>query len=165
MPISLIAAVDKNGGIGINNKMPWHIPADLKYFKKVTTDKIVVMGRKTFESIGNKPLPDRFNIILSQTMEPGLNYITMDSVSKIVNNNFINFVDVMVIGGASVYAQLLPYADTLYLTEIDAEFNCDTVFPQWDREEFDLVHHQPVLDSKQSFSYAFKVYQRKVSAL
>lgn len=165
MPISLIAAVDKNGGIGIDNKMPWHIPADLKYFKQVTTDKVVVMGRKTFESIGSEPLPNRFNIILSQTMEPGFNYITMDSVDKIVNNNFINFVEVMVIGGASVYAQLLPYADTLYLTEIDAEFHCDKVFPKWNRDDFDLIHNQPTLDSKQPFSYAFKVYQRKDSAL
>ena len=131
--ISLIAAMAKDRVIGKDNDMPWHMPADLQHFKKVTLGKPVIMGRKTFESIG-RPLPGRKNIVITRNLD-----WKMDGV-EVVNSpeNALKLVsdvkEVMVIGGGNIYRQFLPMADTLYLTFIDLDVAGDTQFPDWQQD-------------------------------
>jgi len=159
MDLSLIAAVAQNGVIGTNNRLPWHLPADLQHFKSVTLSKPVIMGRKTFESIG-RPLPGRSNIVLSRdaawTMPGVVVAGNVDAALRLC----AGAPEVMVIGGAEVYRLLLPRASTVYLTEIHAHFDGDAVFPglqswQWEvaeRREFVAAGDQP--------GYAFVTLRR-----
>ena len=130
--ISLIAGVDKNFLIGNNNTLPWgRIPADMKYFKETTTGKTIVMGRKTFASIG-KALPNRENLIL--TRDAGFqaeNCTVINSTDEVLKINTPDK-EIFIIGGAEIYKIFLPYADRLYLTFIDGEFTGDTYFPVTD---------------------------------
>jgi len=130
--ISLIAAMANNRIIGKDNDMPWHLPADLQHFKKVTLGKPVIMGRKTFESIG-RPLPGRRNIVITRNAD-----WKMDGV-EVVNSpeNALKLMEgseeVMIIGGGNVYQQFLPQADVLYLTFIELDVAGDTHFPDWEQ--------------------------------
>ena len=141
--IALIAAVADNRVIGRDGEMPWHLPADLKHFKKTTTGHPVIMGRLTYESIAadiGGPLPDRTNIVLSRS-DPGLpeEVIIVDSIQKAVDAARAAASDtetVYVIGGATVYEQFLSQADQLVLTEIHESYAGDTRFPEWDPEEW-----------------------------
>ena len=130
--INLIAAVGKNFELGLGNKLIWNIPEDLQYFKELTTGKTVVMGRKTYESIG-KALPNRENIVLSTKK------ILMDNV--IVINNYKDILnikkDIFIIGGESIYKLFLSYADNIYLTEIDDEKDADSYFPVFDKNLYE----------------------------
>ncbi|MBE5530116.1 dihydrofolate reductase [Laribacter hongkongensis] len=132
-PLALIAARARNGVIGLDNRMPWHLPEDLAYFKRVTLGKPVVMGRKTFESIG-RPLPGRLNIVV--TRNPGWQAAgvqvahSLDAALALAAAAAPE--EIMLIGGAELYRQALPQADVLYLTEIDAEFAGDAFFPEVD---------------------------------
>ncbi|MGI2067097.1 type 3 dihydrofolate reductase [Shewanella sp. MF08487] len=131
MRIAMIAAMANNRVIGKNNKMPWHLPEDLRHFKAITLGKPVVMGRKTFESIG-RPLPGRHNIVISRQTDlviTGVTCVTsFDAAKDIVGD----CEELVIIGGGQLYAELLPYADTLYLTQINLEVEGDTFFPVWD---------------------------------
>ena len=129
--INLIAAISKNRQIGIHNQMPWHIPEDLKYFKKVTTGYPVIMGRKTFESIGH-PLPNRRNIVLTRDTTFTHEHVevlhSFEEALKLcytLPNSFI-------IGGGEIYRAFLPYADHLYLTLVDKVVEGDTSFPPYE---------------------------------
>ena len=126
--ISLIVAVDKNFLIGKNNALPWgKIPADMKHFREKTLRKTIVMGRKTFESIG-KPLPDRNNIVLTRDKAFEHAGITIaHSISEILK--MAETEEIIVIGGALIYKDFLPHADRIYMTEIEGEFDGDTYFP------------------------------------
>src|SRR5579872_5199461 len=116
MNISLIAAMSQNGVIGQNNKLPWHIPEELKYFKSKTLNKPVIMGRKTFESMGCKPLPNRINIILTKEKSfEAKGCIVVHSIEEALKT-VKGYEEVMVIGGANIYEQFLPLASCLYLT-------------------------------------------------
>lgn len=132
--LSLIVAVAANGVIGRDNRLPWHIPEDLRYFKRTTLGKPVVMGRKTFLSIG-KPLPGRTNIVLST--DPGWTAAGV-SVARDIETALTlageaeGGAEVMVIGGATLFAALLPRADRLYLTEIHRDYEGDVTFPRPD---------------------------------
>ncbi|MCG9095644.1 dihydrofolate reductase [Laribacter hongkongensis] len=132
-PLALIAARARNGVIGLDNRMPWHLPEDLAYFKRVTLGKPVVMGRKTFESIG-RPLPGRLNIVV--TRNPGWQAAGVQVAHSLDAALALAAVaapeEIMLIGGAELYRQALPQADVLYLTEIDAEFAGDAFFPEVD---------------------------------
>jgi dihydrofolate reductase len=150
----------RNNVIGKGGTMPWHMPADLKHFKKVTMNKPVVMGRKTFESIG-KPLPGRRNIIISRQENLKLEgcevYNNIQNVFEILKNES----EVMIIGGGQLYAKTLPFADRLYITHLDADIDGDTQFPDWNENEWEEVFresHQP--DEKNPYPYAFVNYQR-----
>src|SRR3990167_4875952 len=138
MKISLVVAKSKNNVIGKNNQLPWHLPADLKHFKNVTMGKPIIMGRKTFDSIG-KPLPGRRNIIISH--QPNL-FIDGCEVFHSIDDA-LNAVktepEVMVIGGANLYAQILDRANCIYLTVIDAEFDGDTFFSELDQDKWKLI--------------------------
>ena len=132
MIISMIAAMANNRVIGLDNKMPWHLPADLQHFKKVTTGKPVIMGRKTFESIG-RPLPGRRNIIITRNSEytaQGIEVVTTpDAALELVATTE----EVMIIGGGNIYEQFLPKAERLYLTFIDLDVKGDTQFPDYNK--------------------------------
>lgn len=151
--ISLIAAVGNNLELGLNNKLIWNIPEDLKYFKQITTDKTIVMGRKTYESIG-KPLPNRKNIVLSKKS------VKIDGV--LVVNDYKDILDlqedIFVIGGQSIYELFLPFADNIYLTEIEESSEADSYFPNFDRE---LYKKEIVKRSNfKNINYSFVIYKK-----
>lgn len=126
----MIAAMANNRVIGLDNKMPWHLPGDLQHFKKVTSGKPVIMGRKTFESIG-RPLPGRRNIIITRNKDyhaSGIETVTTpEAALELVND----VAEVMIIGGGNIYQQFLAQAQRLYLTFIDLDVEGDTQFPDY----------------------------------
>jgi dihydrofolate reductase len=133
MRISMIAAMAQQRVIGLNNQMPWHLPADLQHFKKVTLGKPVVMGRKTFESIG-RPLPGRRNIVISRQSPPADSPVEWVSSIEQALALLAEQPEVMIIGGAEIYRQCLPLAQRLYLTEIALETAGDAFFPDYQAE-------------------------------
>jgi len=158
MTISLIAAMDKNRGIGFNNQMPWHIKEDFQWFRSKTMYKPVVMGKNTLFSIGGT-LKGRENIVLSTKLEHVPDVTVLRSVADVLAYTATDK-EVMVIGGASTYEQFLPYATRIYLTEIDSEFECDTYFPDFDRTRFIRYYHTKGTEEV-GFEYEFGVYKRK----
>jgi dihydrofolate reductase len=132
--ISIIAAIGRNRELGKNNKLLWYIPEDLKRFKKLTQGHAVIMGRKTYESIG-KPLPNRKNIIITRDQHFKADncfiYHSFEVVIKAINNGEINGGEVFIIGGGQIYEQALSYADKLYLTIVDAKSHADAFFPDY----------------------------------
>jgi len=157
--ISLIFAIGKNNALGYKNKMPWYLPADFAYFKKVTMGQPVIMGRKTFESIG-KPLPGRINIVLTRSesfYHDGC--IVVDSIDKA--KELVEGKETFIIGGLEIYTAFLPIADKLYITEINKMFEADTFFPEIDFSMWRLVSSETgVKDEKNPFDYKFLVYER-----
>ena len=167
MNISLIAAMANNNVIGISsqNKMPWHLPADLKYFREKTLYKTVIMGRKTFESIG-KPLPYRRNIVLTNYPD-GINPFGSEPVIcttlsfAIKQAKVFSDPEIMIIGGGSVYKQALPIVNRMYITRIHADIEGDVHFPKWEEKDWELVSKEDHLaDDKNKFDYSFCVYER-----
>lgn len=165
MIISMVAAMANNRVIGKNNKMPWHLPADLKHFKRVTLGKPVVMGRKTFDSIGQL-LPGRRNIVISRTVPTdtkGAEWVTsLKQAFELLQQQE----EVMVIGGAEIYRQCLPLAQRLYLTEIDLSIDGDAYFPDYQSErayEWRLIgeSHHPA-DTNNPYHCRFITLQRAV---
>ena len=164
--ISLIVAVAENGIIGKDNDMPWKISSDLQYFKKITMHKPIIMGRKTFESIG-KPLPGRVNIVITRdTSFSAEGVITAHSVEMALDvaksmAEVKGLKEVMVIGGAQIYALCLPQADRLYLTRIHEEIDGDTFFPELDPKEWlEYSSERHVAGDKDSHDYSFIVLDR-----
>ncbi len=160
--LSLICAMDANRLIGKNNTLPWHIPADLAFFKQITMGKPVIMGRKTFESIG-RPLPGRTNIIVSRNTElnfPGCDIAdSIDQAMVLAGDNE----EVMLIGGASLYQQCINRADQIYLTLIHHRFNGDTWFPEIDPDQWkQTTRADHRADSSNSYSYSFIKYIRNI---
>lgn len=153
--INIIVAIAKNNVIGKNNEIPWHYPEDLQYFKEVTMGKNVLMGSKTFDSIIKrlgKPLPGRNNIVLTRNKDfsyPGVTVINdLESFLKSQTD------DIFIIGGSSIYRQTLAYADKLYITFIDDEYEGDTFFPEIDFQNYQLI------EKKERGKLTFCVYQR-----
>ena len=164
MIISLIAAMDEKGLIGRDNRLPWRLPADLKHFRETTWGRPVVMGRKTYESIG-RALPGRTNIVV--TRDP--DFKAAGCLIACSPEEALDLAgpseEVMIIGGASLYAHFLPRADRLYLTHIHHTFEGDTHFPTLDPEEWreiERVDCRP--DEKNAYAYSFQVLQRHKSA-
>ncbi|WP_233078770.1 type 3 dihydrofolate reductase [Rheinheimera soli] len=162
MRIAMIAAMANNRVIGKDNQMPWHLPADLKHFKKVTLGKPVIMGRKTYQSIG-KALPGRRNIVISR--QSGALSTDADWVQSIEQALALvqHEAEVMVIGGAEIYRQVLPLADTLYITDIDLTVEGDAFFPDYLAEaswnQSALEQHTP--DPKNPYFYQFRTLNRE----
>src|SRR5262245_46555747 len=128
--ISAIVAMSENRVIGANNQLPWHLPADLAHFKAITTGHAIVMGRKTFESIG-RPLPNRLNIILTRDPHYSANGCRVaSSFPEALAIAGADVPEIFIIGGAEIYQQLLPHIDRLYITLIQHAFNGDTYFPE-----------------------------------
>jgi dihydrofolate reductase len=156
--ISLIAAMDRRRLIGAGNRLPWHLPEDLKYFKKTTQGHPVVMGRKTYESIG-RLLPGRENRIVSR--QPGYQ-VEGAQVFGDLRAACEGPGEIFVIGGAQIYREALAFADRLYVTELDAEFEGDAYFPQWDASQFREIsreRHEPA--EGRSFAFSFVLLERK----
>lgn len=154
--ISLIAAVDKNGGIGINNEMPWHIKEDFQWFRLHTMHKTVVMGSNTLFSIGS-PLKSRDNIVLSKRLHNVENVTILRSVADVLAYTHRDR-EIMIIGGAHVYEQFIPYVNRIYLTEIEKEFDCDTFFPSFDKSIYKHYFHREGTEDV-GFKYSFNVYK------
>lgn len=161
MPVSLIVAYDQNMGIGYQNKLPWHLPADLAYFKRITENNVIVMGRKCYESIG-KPLSNRINVILTRQKDyKAEGCLIYNSIPSLLNNININE-EVFVIGGSNIYRQFFPYADYLYITKIYHTFKVDTYFPKYSIKDWDLVSFvKGKVDSKNKYMHDFLVFTRK----
>lgn len=164
MNISMIAAMDKNHVIGKDNDMPWHLPDDFKYFKANTLNKPVVMGRKTFESIGSRPLPNRRNIVITRNADydaPGAEVFT--SVEAALNT-CQNDDEIMIMGGGQFYHMMLPFANKLYVTLVNTEVDGDTTFPKWQESEWHetFCEHHPE-DERHAFSFDFIVLERNTN--
>ncbi|HYQ71818.1 MAG TPA: dihydrofolate reductase [Gammaproteobacteria bacterium] len=156
MRISIIVAMAANGVIGRDNGLPWHLPADLQHFKRITMGKPILMGRRTWESIG-RPLPGRTSIVVTRDTgyaAPGC--IVVHSVEAGLQAAEACADEVMVIGGAECYRQVLPLTDTLYLTRIHADFEGDTFFPVLDESEWREVGRSDCApDEKNPYPYSF----------
>jgi len=164
MNISLIWAQDANGLIGAGAQLPWHLPADMAWFKKNTLGKPVLMGRKTYDSIG-RPLPGRQNIILT-TQDISIDGCTivhsLDAAREAAKHASDKTTELMVIGGAQIYQLALPQADRLYITNIHAIFEGDTFFPSFDSTAWrEIFCEKHVKDEKNLFSYNFHIFERK----
>lgn len=160
--ISLIVAHDPNRVIGFENKMPWHIPGDLAYFKEKTMGKAMVMGRKTFESIG-RILPGRKNIIVTRNADykvEGAEVVT--NLAEAIEMASEHHEEVMVIGGEQIFRAILPTADRLYVTLIQQHFEGDTYFPPYG-DEWMLVETTNDMKTPDGISYVYLVYERRVS--
>jgi len=153
--ISIIVAMAKNRVIGKNNQMPWHLPADLAHFKKVTLGKPIIMGRKTFESIG-RPLPGRKNIIISRNSKYKVE--GCESVTSIEDALLLvkDEEEIFIIGGGRLYAELISFADKLYLTFIDLDVDGDTKFPEFEQLNLQEIKREKHLkDEKNPYNYEF----------
>ncbi|MGY6038493.1 type 3 dihydrofolate reductase [Aeromonas sp. AE23HZ002T15] len=163
MKISMIAAMARDQVIGKDNQMPWHMPADLAHFKRVTLGKPVLMGRKTFESIG-RPLPGRRNLVISRNPDYRADGVEMvDSVeAALARLQEEGVEELMVIGGGYLYGQLLPKADRLYLTRIELAVEGDTRFPAFSDAEWMRLESEPnEPDEKNPHPYCFEIWQRR----
>ncbi|QDJ13315.1 dihydrofolate reductase [Mergibacter septicus] len=162
MIISLIVAMTKNRVIGRNNKMPWHLPQDLRWFKQNTLGKPIIMGRKTFLSIG-KALPQRQNIVLSRTQFNHPNIDWANNLSQAIElARPAN--EIMVIGGGELFTQTLKLADKLYLTEIQTELEGDTYFPEIHFDEWETEYENYISEDQENpYSCRFMILKRKCS--
>ncbi|KKX49093.1 MULTISPECIES: dihydrofolate reductase [Sphingobacterium] len=161
LKITLIVAATENNVIGKGNKMPWHLPNDLKYFKKNTLEHSVVMGRKTFESLG-KPLPDRRNIILTRDMTAKSDDVDIANSFQEVLNYCRDEREIFVIGGGEIFKQTLPFADKILLTRLHTTIDGDAYFPELPTHDWILESEDKhEKDEKHAFDYSFQVYVRK----
>ena len=160
MQISIIVAMASNRAIGINNQLPWHLPADLKHFKSVTMSKPIIMGRKTYESIG-RPLPGRTNIVITRNPDWSAEGV---EVAGSVDDAIAcagDVPEVMIIGGAEIYKLTLAHADRLYVTEVDLQVEGDAFFPEINSEDWQETERGafPAIDGKPA--YAFVTYDQR----
>lgn len=161
--LSIIVAVAKNNVIGKDNKLIWHLPEDLKRFKKLTTGHTIIMGRKTFESLG-RVLPNRKHIVLTNNSNMKIENENVEVISDIklldsyINSKEENFI----IGGASTYSLLMPYANKMYITKIDEEFEGDVYFPEIDNKIWQEVERERgIKNEKNPYNYEYITYIRR----
>lgn len=169
MKLAIIVAAAKNGTIGRNNQLPWHLPQDLKYFKSVTLGKPVIMGRKTYESIG-RPLPGRTNIVITrqQDWQPGAGVIVVSGLEQAILaaadvTRGVSDAEAMIIGGAEIYRLALEQADRVYLTQIEADIEGDATFPSLPATLWELTS-AVAGDAAAELPHRFCVYDRRVNA-
>ena len=157
--LSLIAAIGKNNELGINNNLIWHLPSDLKYFRKVTLGKTIIMGRKCFESLPGL-LPNRKHIILTNnndyTVEGAIIFHNVEDILEYLKNESE---ECFVIGGALIYELFLPYVKKLYLTEINAESNADVYFPNFNKDLYEREELEEKTEN--NINYKFVIYTRR----
>ena len=159
MIISMIAAMADNRIIGKDNQMPWHLPADFAWFKRCTMGKPVVMGRKTYESIG-RPLPGRLNIVISRDASLSIEGVTTVTSIEQALEVAGEVEEVMIIGGGAIYAACLPMANKLYITHIEAEIEGDTQFPDWGKEFKETYSEAYQADEKNAYNMRFTVLEK-----
>jgi dihydrofolate reductase len=157
--ISIIVAVAKNGVIGDKNSLLWHISEDMRFFRQTTSGHPVIMGRKTYESLG-RPLPNRTNVVISRTISHIEGCIVVRSLEEAVAM-FPSDEEVFIIGGAQIYALALKVADRFYLTRVEHEYEGDTSFPEWDAKQWRLKSRQAFeCGEKYPHPFAFEIYER-----
>jgi dihydrofolate reductase len=166
MNVSMIAAMSKNRVIGKDNDLPWHLPDDFRFFKETTKNHHVIMGRKNYESLPHKfkPLPNRTNLVLTRNdhfeAEGTTVLQSLEKALQLAEQNGEH--EAFIIGGGQIYLLGLAYADTIYLTEIDATIEGDTHFPEFDKNEWqetERIHH-PV-DDRHAHAFDFVTYKKK----
>ncbi|EOX4422855.1 type 3 dihydrofolate reductase [Vibrio alginolyticus] len=160
MIISMIAAMADNRIIGKDNQMPWHLPADFAWFKRCTMGKPVVMGRKTYESIG-RPLPGRLNIVISRDETLKIEGVTTVTSIEQALDVAGDVEEVMIIGGGAIYASCLPMANKLYVTHIEAAIDGDTQFPDWGDEFKETYSEMYQADGKNAYNMRFTVLEKQ----
>jgi len=160
--ISLIAAVSRNGVIGNKGKLPWHIPADLKLFKTLTKGKPVIMGRKTWDSLGHNPLPGRTNIVITnnKTMHAGGAHVVHSFEAALAKARIENPQEIMVLGGEAIFEKALAVADRVYLTAIEGEFEGDARMPLIDRRVFHETAYDGPHETAEGLGYSFLTLDR-----
>lgn len=168
MTLALIVAMARNNVIGRDNAMPWHQPDDLRYFKRMTLGKPVIMGRRTFDSIGRKPLPGRPNIVVTRDRDFRAEGITVagdfEAALRLARQEAarLQVDEIAVIGGGALYAETLPRADRLYLTEVHGEPEGDAHFPAFDRAAWrEVARDGPHQNPGETFSYSFVTLDRR----
>jgi len=166
MRIAMIWAMANNGVIGRQNKLPWHLPNDLEYFKRLTSGKTVIMGRKTYESIG-RPLPNRINIVITRAKDfhaEGIKVVNSlpAALELAAAETLISGAEeVMVIGGAEIYKLCLPLAERLYVTLVHADVDGDARFPEWDRQAYQEIGREDFgADGPNPYDYSFVVFDK-----
>lgn len=159
MIISMIAAMADNLIIGKDNQMPWHLPADFAWFKRCTMGKPVVMGRKTYDSIG-RPLPGRLNIVISRDASLSIEGVTTVTSIEQALEAAGSVEEVMIIGGGAIYAACLPMANKLYVTHIEAEVEGDTQFPQWSNDFKETYSEAYQADEKNAYNMRFTILEK-----
>jgi dihydrofolate reductase len=160
--ISIIVAISEDNGIGYRNRLLWHLPEDLKRFKKLTVGHTVIMGKKTWESLPRKPLTERKNIVITdipgEIIESAITaYSIEDALSKCEKNE-----EIFIIGGGSIYRQFMPVADRLYITHVHKKAPADIYFPVIDPERWEPVEKEEHrTDAADDIPYSYIIYQRK----
>lgn len=160
--ISAILAMSENRVIGLHNQLPWHLPADLKHFKTLTTGHPIIMGRKTYQAIG-KPLPNRTNIILTRdaTFSAPDCIVTTSAAEALESAKEIETVEIFIIGGAEIYKIFFPYTQRIYLTQIHKTFEGDTYFQALNPDEWhEIARIEHVADEKNAYDYSFITLER-----
>ena len=157
--IIFVWAEDEKGAIGKDGGLPWKLPNDMKFFKETTTGHTVLMGRKTFESMGNRPLPNRQNLIMTRQLDYQADGVTVvHHLDDVVGNSE----DIYVIGGSEIYKQFMPVVDVLWQTKIAGDFDGDTFFPQVNWDDWQLVEKIPgIRDEKNKYDHELLKYIRK----
>ena len=159
MKISLIAAMANNRVIGKENKMLWHLPADLAWFKRNTLHKPVIMGRKTFESIG-RALPNRVNVVISRQQVDAPNIVWASTPEQALEK-VQSYDEVMIIGGETIYRHFLPLASRLYLTHIDLDIVGDTYFPDYTQQHWTPVFSEPHQENGEEQGFTFEILEKR----
>jgi dihydrofolate reductase len=162
MKISLVVAASLNNAIGKNNQLLWHLPKDMRFFKNTTWAMPVVMGRKTFESLSGKALSGRLNIVITRQKDwKALNVTAVNSIEAAIECAAIqDYKEVFIIGGAEIYKQTLPIANTVYLTRVDTTIEGDSFFPALGHE-WEMVSEESVeTDSKHAYPFHFQVWEK-----
>ena len=162
--LSIIVATAENGVIGCNGQLPWHLSADLRRFRKLTTGHSIVMGRKTYASIG-RPLPERRSIVLSRNPEYAVEGVEVVADFEQALKLTTDEAEVFIIGGGHLYQLALPFTQRIYHTEICAEVEGDVHFPQIDWSQWDLVEELPTeMDEKSGLHFSFNTFARRSDA-
>lgn len=156
----IIVAMDNQNGIGFRNTMPWHLPEDLIHFKNLTLGHTVIMGRKTFDSIGKTPLPNRNNIVMTRNIHlKCCNIIKIFSIEEILK--LALYTKIFIIGGSQIYIKMLPFVDKLIVTKIHHNFNCDTYFPKINTSIWQVTSNNTHFAVKKNLQYTFLTYDKK----
>ena len=157
-PLTIVVAIDAKNGIGINNNLPWRLPEDLAHFKRTTMGHPVIMGRKTFDSIG-RPLPNRRNIVITRNAE--WNHDGVEAVSSLdAAIALVGDTPACIIGGGQIFAEALPRTARMVVTEIDKTFDCDAFFPEIDPKQWKEVAREQHHSESNGFDFAFVTYQK-----
>lgn len=164
MTISIIVAASENNVIGIENRLPWNLPADLQFFKNTTWGMPIIMGRKTFESMG-RPLKGRQNIVITRQKDytsPGITVVpSIDAAVKAAEEQEVN--EIFITGGTEIFLQAFPLVNRIYLTRVHATVQGDAFFPEISSNEWELAHSEPhAADDKHAYAFTFERWERKI---